>query len=212
MRGLACAIVSVALGEDRAARADEAAPLDAAGSVPSPPVSWRPYLQYGVALAAEIAASAGPACTASEPACILGSGAGVVVRAGWRPREAVYIGGAYELSKLDPHALYRLALLQQVRAELRLYVATGRASSPFFLLGAGVVGYGNDWWPVDTWGPSGTVGAGLEVQLGPAVLTVSLAYRPMYLRGWEDSSTLFHDSGVAQFVGFEASVEQQDAL
>lgn len=207
-----CAIVALASVSAGDGRAENGAVADAPGKPVIPPASGRPYLEYGVALAAEIVASAGPACTSTEPACILGSGGGVVVRAGWRPSETLYLGGAYEISKLDPHALYRLALLQQVRAELRRYIPTGRETSPFLLAGVGVVGYGNDWWPIDTWGPSATLGAGIEVQLGTAVLDISLAYRPMYLRGWTDSSTLLHDAGVAQFVGFEASVEQQDAL
>jgi hypothetical protein len=175
-----------------------------------PPSSNRSYIQYGVALAAEIVASPGPACTATEPSCILGSGGGVVMRAGWRPSETLYLGGAYEVSKLDPHQLYRLAILQQVRGELRRYVSTGRETSPFALLGLGVSAYGNDWTSVDTWGPTATVGAGLEVQLGGSVVVLSLAYRPMYFRAWEDSSTLSHDAGIAHFVGLEASVEQQD--
>jgi uncharacterized protein YodC (DUF2158 family) len=125
------------------------------------------------------------------------------------------LGGAYEVSKQDAHALYRVALLQQARAEVRWYLPTGRALSPFFLAGAGVGGYGSGWWPlgrVDTWGPSGTLGGGVELQLGGPVLVVSLAYRPMYLNSWYDSSPLYHDAGVAHFVGLEAAVEAQDAL
>jgi hypothetical protein len=198
------------------AAAASAADMPAVGPVPEvsalPPSGNGSYIQYGVALAAEIVASAGPACSASEPSCILGSGGGVVIRAGWRPSETLYLGGAYEVSKLDPHQLYRLAILQQVRSELRWYVSTGRETSPFALLGLGVGAYGNDWTSVDTWGPTATAGVGLEVQLGGPVVVLSLAYRPMYFRAWEDSSTLSHDAGIAHFVGLEAAVEQQDAL
>jgi len=180
----------------------------------------RAYLQYGAALAAEIVANAGPACGGggdqnNATPCILGSGGGMIARAGWRPNERFYWGGAYEVSKQDAHQLYRIALLQQVRTEVRAYLPTGHAVSPFFVVGAGVSGYGSSLWPlgaIDTWGPSATVGGGLEVQLGGPVLVVSLAYRPTYLPSWYDSSTLFHASGVAHFVGLEAAVEAQDAL
>jgi hypothetical protein len=193
------------------ALADEAATAPNTELLATPPPSQRAYLQYGVALVAEIVAAPGPACS-SGAYCILGSGGGMVARAGWRPSEAFYLGGAYEMTKQDPHQLYRLAILQQARAEARWFFPTGREASPFVLFGAGVSGYGNDWWPIDTWGPSASLGVGLEVQLGGPVLVVSLAYRPMYFHGWVDSSTLTHDAGFAHFVGFEAAVEAQDTL
>jgi hypothetical protein len=215
---LANSAIALALGAPRA-NADNTAPKTDAPSV-AEPQSSRPYVQYGAALAAEIVANAGPACAgAGDPGnptpCILGSGGGIAARAGWRPNETWYLGGAYEVSKQDPHGLYRLALLQQARAEMRRYLPTGHALSPFLLAGAGVGGYGNGWWPlgkVDTWGPSGTLGGGVELQLGGPVLVVSLAYRPMYLNSWYDSSTLYHASGVAHFVGLEAAIEAQDTL
>ena len=206
------ALPAAAAASPVTASATAPALVPAISVAPLPPTSDRAYIQYGVALAAEIVAAPGPACSTTATSCILGSGGGVVMRAGWRPSETIYVGGAYEMSKLDPHQLYRLALLQQVRGELRRFIPTGRETSPFVLLGFGVGAYGNDWWPVDTWGPTATVGGGLEVQLGRSVLVMSLAYRPMYFHAWEDSSTLSHDAGVAHFVGFEASVEQQDML
>jgi hypothetical protein len=202
------------------AHADEAARATGSVAITVPPPSERAVIQYGAALAAEIVASPGPACpdTGSpnnQPPCILGSGGGIVARAGWRPNPILYLGGAYEVSKQDPHQLYRVALLQQVRAEMRWYFPTGREVSPFLLVGAGASAYGSALWPfgsVDTWGPSGSLGGGIEVQLGGPVLVVSLAYRPTYLHAWVDSSTLSHDSGVAHFVGLEAAVEAQDNL
>jgi hypothetical protein len=192
------------------ARAADAAPAAAGASIVAPPPSGQGYLQYGVALAAEIVAFAGPACADPVNPCILGSGGGVVARVGWRRSETLYIGGAYEMSKQEPHQLYRLALLQQARAEVRRYFPTGRDASPFILLSAGVGTYGNEWWPIDTFGPSATFGGGLELQLGRSVLSISLAYRPIYFHSWVDSSRLSHDSGIAHFVGLEAAVEAQD--
>jgi hypothetical protein len=161
---------------------------------------------------AEFVAVPGPACSPTAPACILGSGGGVVVRGGWRPSERIYLGAAYEITKQDPHELYRIALLQQARLELRGYVPTGRETTPYFLVAVGASGYGGDLWPPDTWGPSATLGAGIELQLGKGVLEMSIAYRPTYLRSWEDTSLLFHEGGIVHFVTFELAVEQLDAL
>jgi hypothetical protein len=194
------------------AHAQNAASIVESKSIVAPPPSEHAYIQYGVALSAEIVADAGPACAGPSSFCILGSGGGVVARAGWRPSEILYVGGAYEMTKQDPHQLYRLGILQQVRAEMRRYFPTGRDASPFLLLAAGLGSYGNEWLPVDTWGPSATLGGGLEVQLGPSVFVVSVAYRPMYLHGWADSSGLSHDAGIAHFVVLEAAVEAQENL
>ncbi len=206
----ASAMIGLALTSTDARGAD--APMTTpAESVVAPPPSNLSFIQYGVALAAEIVAFAGPACADPANPCILGSGGGIVARAGWRRSETLYVGGAYEMSKQDPHQLYRLALLQQVRAEMRRYFPTGRELSPFLLLAAGIGTYGNEWLPIDTWGPSATFGVGLELELGGSVLSVSLAYRPIYFHAWEDSSLLSH-SGIAHFVGLEAAVEAQDTL
>ncbi len=181
------------------------------GTLVGPPPSVKSTLQYGVALTAETVASPGPVCGDSQNPCILGSGGGIAIRLGWRPNEHFYVGGAYAMSKQEPHQLYRVAILQQARVEARLYFPTGREAAPFLLLGTGVGGYGNEW-SIDTWGPSATLGAGIEVQLGGPVLVVSLAYRPMYLRAWTDSSTLSHDAGIAHLIGLELALEAQDTV
>jgi hypothetical protein len=193
------------------ARADDAASSSGRESVAPPPAARHAYLQYGVAFTVESVASPGPICSDTSP-CILGSGGGVAIRVGWRPTETWYFGGAYELSKQDPAKLYRLGILQQARAEIRHYFPTGYGITPFALLGIGMVGYGNEW-SIDTWGPGATLGGGIEVQLSDrSVLGVSLAYRPIYLRSFVDSSTQSHGAGFAHFVGLELALEVQDAL
>jgi hypothetical protein len=177
-------------------------------AVPAP--SRFSYLQYGVALVAEAVASAGSICALVEN-CIFGTGGGLVARLGWRPSDELYIGGAYEVSKQDPQQLYRLGILQQVRAEGRRYFPTGREIAPFVLVGAGLAGYGNEW-SIDTWGPSGTLGGGIEMELGGPVLVLSLAYRPMYFHEWVVASTNDLQSGIAHFVGIDVSVEAKDRL
>lgn len=192
-----------------------------AGSVPTtaeperlapPPPPRKAQLQYGVAFTVEGVAHAGPVCANESQPCILGSGGGVDARVGWRPSEKFYLGGAYEFSKQDPSKLFRLAILQQARLEGRVYFPTGERVEPFVLFGAGLSGYGNEW-GVATWGPSATMGVGLEVELsGGSLLNVSLAYRPIYLRSFEDSIPAFHEAGVAHFVTLEVALEAQDTL
>lgn len=226
-RGHACVAVCVAVATwSTWATADEPAPAPsatpAAASATStasagsaepvvlPPPSQHAYVQFGVGLAAEVVGSPGPVCP-NVTNCILGSGGGLDVRVGWRPVDRIYIGGAYEMSKQDPNQLYRLGILQQLRAEGRRYFPTGKETSPFILVGVGASGYGDEW-RVDTWGISATFGGGIEVELGPAAVVVSAAYRPMYFEGWSDTSGIPHDSGVAHFFSLEASIEAKDQL
>jgi hypothetical protein len=196
------------------ARADETAA--AASLEPEALASRAPprraYVQYGVAFTVEGVAHAGPVCADPNQPCILGSGGGIDIGVGWRPTDDFYIGGAYEFSKQDPNKLFRLAILQQVRLEVRHYFPTGKSAEPFALFAAGLASYGNEW-AVATWGPSATLGGGLEVELnGGAVLDVSLAYRPIYLRSFADSIPAYHEAGVAHFVSLQIALEAQDTL
>jgi len=191
-----------------------AEPVPPAATEPTvdPPPRGKPYVQFGVAFTVEGVVSPGPICSVPADPCILGSGGGVSARVGWRPTENVYIGGAYEFSKQDPSRLYRLGILQQARAELREYIPTGHSIAPFILAGLGIASYGDEW-NVDTWGPTASVGAGVELELsGRSLIGLSLAYRPIYLHAYEDSSTLSHDAGIAHLVGLELALEAQDAL
>ena len=195
------------------ARADAAAAASFEPEVLAPPAPpRRAYVQYGVAFTVEGVAHPGPVCADPNQPCILGSGGGIDIGVGWRPTDDLYIGGAYEFSKQDPNKLFRLAILQQVRLELRHYFPTGKSAEPFALCALGLASYGNEW-AVATWGPSGTIGAGLEVELtGGAVLDVSLAYRPIYLRSFADSIPAYHEAGVAHFVSLQIALEAQDTL
>jgi hypothetical protein len=185
--------------------------LETQGLAPPPPPR-QAQIQYGVAFTVEGVAHAGPVCANDSQPCILGSGGGIDARVGWRPSEKFYLGGAYEFSKQDPGKVYRLAILQQARIEARLYFPTGESTEPFVLFGAGLAGYGNEW-SVATWGAGATIGGGLEVELsGGSLLNVSLAYRPIFLRSFEDSIPAFHEAGIAHFVTIEIALEAQDAL
>jgi len=180
------------------------------GEASKPPPLNIPYLQYGAALAAESVLSAGNICGSSTQPCILGSGAGVGVRVGLRTAGPFYFGGAYELSKQDPGKLYRLAILQQLRFEVRYYVETGRDVQPVLIAGAGAAGYGNEW-GVDTFGPVATFGIGAEAQITrTTVVGVYLAYRAMYLKAFTDPSHSDREAGVAQLLALEFDLGARD--
>jgi hypothetical protein len=197
------------------AQADDSSSASIGVRESSLPLSTAPgqsYVQFGVAFTIEGVASPGPICHASNAPCILGSGGGIVARAGWRPQDNLYIGGGYEFSKQDPNNLYRLGILQQARAELRRYFPTGLRTNPFVLGAAGLAAYGDEW-TVDTWGVTAALGVGIEVELTATLhLAVAVAYRPLYLRAWVDSSTTPHDAGVAHLVGVELALEAQDRI
>jgi hypothetical protein len=177
-----------------------------------PPPTNVVYLQYGVAITAEAVSAAGPICDNVAVPCILGPGGGIAVRVGWRGAGALYFGGAYELSKQDPNKLLRLAILQQVRAEGRYYFVSGRDTEPYVSAGLGVAGYGNEW-GVDTWGPAGFLGLGLETQITRrTVVGVALAYRLLYFQRFTDTTGAARDAGIAQLVGLDFVLEQRDPI
>lgn len=177
-----------------------------------PPPSHVVYFQYGVAFAAETVLAAGPICDNKTIPCVLGDGGGIVVRGGWRSSGPLYIGGAYELTKQDPNKLYRIALLQQARAELRYYFATARVTEPYFVTTLGVAGYGNEW-AIDTWGPGGSVGGGVEYQITRhTVVGLAIAYRPIYFGRFTDTAGTSRAPGIAQLFGMDLVLEQRDAI
>jgi len=167
-------------------------------------------VQYGAALTAELLASAGAICPpAATVPCIIGSGGGLAVRAGYRFHAPFYLGGAYEFSKQDAHKSITLAILQQMRAEARYFPIVGGVSEPFFTAGAGAVGYGGQW-SIETLGGMAFVGVGLELQLSrTAVMTFIMSYRPILLLTWQDTAQLERPTGVMSMVGLEVGLEQK---
>jgi hypothetical protein len=176
-----------------------------------PPPTHVVYFQYGVAFTTEQVVSPGPICDPAAP-CILGAGGGIVVRGGWRSTGPFYLGGAYELTKQDPNKLYRIALLQQARGEGRYYFMTARVTEPYVSASLGVAGYGNEW-EIDTWGPAGSLGAGVEYQITRrTVVGLGFGYRMLYLSRFTDTAGTLRDGGVAQLLGLELVLEQRDAI
>lgn len=176
------------------------------------------YLQYGVGLTAETVASAASVCPSGARApCILGSGVGLGIRFGYRSRGPWYFGGAYEFSRQDSSNLLRLPILQQARAEVRLYAVGDQRVLPYVALALGGATYGNEW-GVDTGGATAFVGAGVELQISrESVVGAMLGYRPVAFRRWEDSAgqvradALF-GFGVAHMIGAEVLFELRDPL
>ena len=177
-----------------------------------PPPTNIVYLQYGVAFTAEMVSAAGPICDNVSVPCILGPGGGIAIRAGWRGTGAIYLGGAYELSKQDPNKLLRLAILQQARFEGRYYFVSGRDIEPYLASGAGVAGYGNEW-GVDTWGPTAFLGAGVEAQITRrTVVGLAFNYRFLYFQKFQDTTGADRNAGVAQLFGLDLVLEQRDPI
>lgn len=177
-----------------------------------PPPSQVVYVQYGVAFVTEQVLAPGPICDSAAVPCILGAGGGIVVRGGWRSSGPLYLGGAYEMTKQDPNKLYRFALLQQARAEGRYYFTTARVTEPYATVGLGVAGYGNEW-AIDTWGPTGSIGVGVEYQITRrTVVGLALAYRVLHFSPFTDTAGSDRSAGIAQLFGLDLVLEQRDAL
>src|SRR4029077_1231987 len=143
-------------------------------------------VQYGAALTAELLASPGAICPdkAVVP-CVIGSGGGLAVRAGYRFHSPFYLGGSYEFSKQDAHKSITVAILQQVRAEARYYLPTRGVYMPFLTGGTGAVGYGGQW-SLETIGGMAFIGVGMELQLSrTAVMAFIVSYRPIVLLTWQ---------------------------
>ncbi len=182
------------------------------GEASSAPPLNVPYLQYGAGLVVTSVLSAGRICGNSIQPCIFGSGGGVLMRIGIRSAGPWYFGGAYELAKLDPSKLYRLAILQQLRFEGRYYIETGRDVQPVIAVSAGVAGYGNEW-GVDTFGPSASLGAGIEAQITrTTVIGLYLGYRAIYLKSFIDPSHTERSAGLAQMLSLEFDLGARDPL
>lgn len=192
------------------ARADE--PPDP-GEASAPANLKRHFLQYGLAFTGEVVAYAGPICSSAAPAaCILGSGGGVAIRVGRRARAPWYFGAAYEFSKQDPGQLYRLAILQQLRAEGRYYFETRTRFTPLLYGAVGVNTYGNIW-GIDTIGPGVSLGGGVEAQVAPStIIGLTIAYRALGFTDFTDSAGNARTGGIAHLVGIDLSLETRDAL
>lgn len=191
---------------------------DEGTDAPHPPPLNVEYAQYGVAIAGEINLDSGAACPEDEEnpnntPCIIGSGGGLTVRAGYRSPGPWYIGGAYEFIKMDSGNLYRLGIFQQLRLEMRYLPDIGAYRvSPYITWGLGGVGYGNEW-GMETGGALLFLGGGVEFEVSRiALLGLNLVYRPVLIAGWTDTAGQERDTALAQFIGFDLVLEIRTEL
>ncbi|MCC6648631.1 MAG: hypothetical protein IT374_24070 [Polyangiaceae bacterium] len=170
------------------------------------------FVQYGAAFAAETRLARSKVCpSGAEEPCILGSGGGVVLRAAHRDHHGYSIGGAYEFSKQDASNILNLPILQQLRAEGRLYLTQKTRTAPFLFAGLGAVGYGNEW-ALETWGGVATAGVGVAHECTREVFCgASLGYRAILLDGFRDKAGQARPSGLSHFLAFEILLEVRTA-
>jgi hypothetical protein len=179
---------------------------------PKPPPLHVDYASYGVAVAADILAHPGETCGQDGVPCILGSGGGLALRGGYRSPGPWYFGGAYQFTTTNSSNLYRLAVLQQLRAEMRFIHDLGYRTTPYYTWGLGGVVYGNEW-GVETGGGSIFAGAGVEIQLSRvALLGLGLHYQPIVFAGFIDTADYERDPGVAQYIRVELMFELRQEL
>jgi hypothetical protein len=196
-----------------------APPIDPSGGFtttpfqPKPPPLHVDYLQYGVALVANARLASGATCPdVADTPCILGGGGGLVVRVGRRPPGPWYWGAAYEFSNMDSGNLYRLGILQQLRAETRYVPATGLRVQPYVAGGLGGFAYGNEW-GVETGGAAAFVGGGFEFEVTRfALVGVGLSYVPILIAGWTDTANQERSTSLAQFLRLELVFELRSEL
>ena len=187
------------------------------GGVPTgrakPPPLNVDYWQFGIALHMLFVTDPGPVCPvdAATP-CILGQGAGIAARAGYRSRGPLYVGGHYSLVKLDTQGLMRMGLLQQIHGEFRYLVNLGQQIEPYLTSGVGGVVFGDEW-SVDTWGLAGSAGVGIELQLSRTmVVGMAASYRPILFFAWTDHGGQQRNTGVSHFWGLSFMFEAREAL
>lgn len=209
------AVLAIALTGASSGRAQERSPAAPSALSPTapevqsvpPPPSPSDWLQVGAAMASESVTASGGVCPdKAREACILGSGAGVALRAGRRFSSGLWVGGVYAFSRHDSANLIKLPILQQLRVEGRYYLRDGYRLTPYLSAAAGLGAYGSEW-RAETFGPLGSVGAGVEIELTQQVYAgVSLAYRALLLGDWVDSAGQSR-GGLAQIVGLELTLE-----
>ena len=179
---------------------------------PKPPPLHIDYATYAVAVTADVLADPGATCGDSASPCILGSGGGLVLRGGYRAPGPWYVGGAYQFSKTDSDNLYRLAILQQLRAEARYMLDMGYRTRPYATFGLGGVIYGNEW-GAETGGGTVSAGIGVEFEVSRlALVGLAAYYQPVVLAPFRDTAEFERPAGVAQYVRLEIQFEIRSEL
>lgn len=179
---------------------------------PKPPPLHVDYATYAIAVTADLLVDPGATCADPAAPCILGSGVGLVLRGGYRASGPWYVGGAYQFSRTDSDNLYRLAILQQLRAEARYMLDMGYRTRPYATFGLGGVIYGNEW-GAETGGGTVAAGIGVEIEVSRlALVGVAAHYQPMVFAPFRDTAEFDRAAGVAQYVRLELQFEMRSEL
>jgi opacity protein-like surface antigen len=190
---------------------------NAQSAVLPPPTSVE-YLQYGVSLHTLTLLDSGDVCPeGAKTPCIVGSGGGLGLRAGYRSRGPFYLGAAFQLSRLNSSNLLRLAILQRLTAEGRYYFDRGNRLTPYLLGAAGGAFYGNEF-GASSGGLAFGLGVGIEYQVSErTVVTFTPTYQPMLFRRFHDSTDQVRAAGplgfgLAHWLAVQISIEARDPL
>lgn len=194
-----------------------ASPASAQSASAPPPTSVE-YLQYGVSLHTLTLLSGGAVCPegAATP-CIVGSGGGLGLRAGYRSRGPFYAGAAFQLSRLNSSNLLRLGILQRLTADGRYYFDRGNRLTPYLLGGVGGAIYGNEW-GASSGGVAFSFGVGAEYQISERlVVTMLPTYQPVLFRRFTDSTGQERAAGplgfgLAHWLAVQVVIEVRDPL
>jgi hypothetical protein len=227
-------------GEDVAmpAGASSAAPpASSSGADPSkeseapPPIAWTAegdtrkgldplpstgqFIDYGFAFTSEALLAAGGICkNGLKENCVLGGGGGIAINTAYRA-PGYSLGAVYEVTFHDSSNIYQRGVLQQARAEWRVrprWLFISESVVAFLGLGAGVAGYGDNW-AISTYGPSAHAMVGGEIDLGVKVaLVVSIAYRALYFKSFEDASGQVRPTGVSHMLGLTLGIELHEPI
>lgn len=173
------------------------------------------YLSYGASFYSEAKLGSGGLCpTDATTRCVLGGGGGIAFSGAYR-LPSYSLGAVYEVTFHDSNAVYQRGVLQQLRGEWRYrprFAVLYESINLFAGLGGGIATYGDDW-GISTFGPSGHLTIGSEVDMGVKLSFVfSLAYRVFYFRQFVDASGQDRPAGPVQMLGIQLGLELHDPI
>ncbi len=183
-----------------------------AGLDPYPSVGR--YVTYSIGFPVEALLDPGPPCSHAVERCMIGGGGGIALGAAYRDG-GTSLGAVYEVTFHDSHSIYQRGVLEQIRGEWALHSRTSlivEGVQPFLSAGAGFAVYGDNW-AIATYGPTGSLGAGIEIELGVKLTaTAALAYRPIYFKRFSDASGQERTAGFVHFLGLNFGLQLREPL
>jgi hypothetical protein len=183
-----------------------------AGLDPYPSVGR--FITYSIGFPVEALLDPGVVCAHVLERCMIGGGGGIALGAAYRDG-GTSLGAVYEVTFHDSHSIYQRGVLEQIRGEWTLHSRSPllfEGVQPFLSAGAGFAVYGDNW-AIATYGPIGSLGAGLELELGVKLTaTASLAYRPIYFKRFSDAGGTERAAGFVHFLGLNFGLQLREPL